>query len=176
MSLLGVTGRRRFAFGVAASLVLSTVTSMMASAPAEARRHHHHLFHRAGGGGGGYHPPFSAIVVDAKTGKTLFEADAKAERHPASITKVMTLYLLFEQLEHGAMTMDTQLRVSAHAASMAPTKLGLDPGETIAVSDAIKAVVTKSANDMAVTIAEAIAGSEDAFAAMMTRKAHALGM
>ncbi len=174
MSLFGVMGRRRFILGVAASLTLSVVTGVMATAPAEARHRHH--FHRVGGGGGGYQPPFSAIVVDAKTGKTLYAADPKAPRHPASITKVMTLYLLFEQLERGSMTMDTKLRVSEHAASMAPTKLGLDPGDTIAVSDAIKSVVTKSANDMAVTIAEAIGGSEDAFADMMTRKAHALGM
>jgi D-alanyl-D-alanine carboxypeptidase len=155
---------------------LSTVTGLITSAPAEARWHHHrHHYHRVSGGGG-YHPPFAAIVVDAKTGKALFAADAKEPRHPASITKVMTLYLLFEQLERGAMTMDTRLRVSEHAASMAPTKLGLDPGDTIPVGDAIKAVVTKSANDMAVAIAEAIGGSEDAFAEMMTRKAHALGM
>ena len=173
MSLSGVGERRRFAFGVAASLLLSIVTSVIATAPAEARRHHQR-FHRLGGGG--YHPPFSAIVVDAKAGKVLYAADAKGSRHPASITKVMTLYLLFEQLERGAITMDTLLRVSQHAASMAPTKLGLDPGDTIAVSDAIKAVVTKSANDMAVAIAEQIGGSEDAFAEMMTRKAHALGM
>ncbi len=125
---------------------------------------------------GDYHPPFSAIVVDAKAGKVLYAVDARERRHPASLTKVMTLYLLFEQLERGAITMDTRIPVSAHAASMAPTKLGLDPGDTIAVSDAIKAVVTQSANDMAVAIAEEIGGSEDAFAEMMTRKAHALGM
>jgi D-alanyl-D-alanine carboxypeptidase len=174
MSLIGVGKRRRLALGVAASLLLSTVSGLMLTAPAEARRHHHH-FHRYGGGGG-YHPPFSAIVVDAKSGKVLYSADAKEQRHPASITKVMTLYLLFEQLEHGNMTMETRLRVSEHAASMAPTKLGLRPGDTIAVSDAIKAIVTKSANDMAVAVAEAIGGSEEAFAELMTRKAHALGM
>jgi D-alanyl-D-alanine carboxypeptidase len=178
MSLLGVGKRRRLAFGVAASMVLSTITGLTATEPAQARHHHHrhHLFHRYGGGGGGYQPPFSAIIVDAKTGKVLYSADAKGSRHPASITKVMTLFLLFEQLERGAMTMETRLRVSEHAASMAPTKLGLAPGDTIAVSDAIKAIVTKSANDMAVAVAENIAGSEEAFAALMTRKAHALGM
>jgi D-alanyl-D-alanine carboxypeptidase len=88
----------------------------------------------------------------------------------------MTLYLLFEQIDRGALSMDSQLRISQYAASMAPTKLGLPPGATIAVSDAIKAVVTQSANDIAVAIAEAIGGSEDSFAEMMTRKAHALGM
>ncbi|MFI5016110.1 MAG: serine hydrolase [Hyphomicrobiales bacterium] len=175
MWLLGVGQRRRFAIGIAASLGLAIVTAVVATAPAEARHHSRfHRFHRVGAGA--YHPPFSAIVVDAKAGKVLYSVEAKAPRHPASITKVMTLYLLFEQLERGAMTMDTQLRVSEHAASMAPTKLGLDPGDTISVSDAIKAVVTKSANDMAVAIAEQIGGSEEAFAELMTRKARALGM
>jgi D-alanyl-D-alanine carboxypeptidase len=173
MSLSGVGKRRRFAFGVLAPLVLAIVTGMGATGPAEAR-HHHHRFHRFLAGG--YHPPFSAIVVDAKAGKVLYSSDAKAQRHPASLTKVMTLYLLFEQLERGTIAMDTRLRVSAHAASMAPTKLGLDPGDTIAVSDAIKAVVTQSANDMAVAIAEQIGETEDGFADMMTHKARSLGM
>ena len=85
-------------------------------------------------------------------------------RHPASITKVMTLYMLFEQLERGRLALNTPLRVSAHAAAQAPSKLGLEPGETIAVEDAIKALVTKSANDVAVVVAENLAGSEEAFA------------
>jgi D-alanyl-D-alanine carboxypeptidase len=157
-------------------LALAAFTGVFAASPAEARHHHHHHHHLHRFVGGGYRPPFSAIVVDAKAGKVLYAVDAKERRHPASLTKVMTLYLLFEQLERGAITMDTRIPVSAHAASMAPTKLGLDPGDTIAVSDAIKAVVTQSANDMAVAIAEEIGGSEDAFAEMMTRKAHALGM
>jgi D-alanyl-D-alanine carboxypeptidase len=116
------------------------------------------------------------MVVDAKTGKVLYSENPDALRHPASITKVMTLYLLFEQLQRGKMTLDTELTVSAYAARQAPSKLGLNPGDTIRVEDAIKAVVTKSANDIAVVIAESIGGSEQNFAAMMTRKAHALGM
>lgn len=174
MCLRCVGAHRRSAFGVLASVMLAALAGSFSAAPAEARHHHHHFLHHFAGGG--YHPPFSAIVVDAKAGKVLYALDAKESRHPASLTKVMTLYLLFEQLERGALTMDTRIPVSAHAASMAPTKLGLDPGETIAVSDAIKAVVTQSANDMAVAIAEEIGGSEDAFAEMMTRKAHSLGM
>jgi D-alanyl-D-alanine carboxypeptidase len=158
-----------------ATLALAALAGIISATPAEARHHyHHHHLHRFVDGG--YHPPFSAVVVDAKAGKVLYAVDARERRHPASLTKVMTLYLLFEQLERGAITMDTRIPVSAHAASMAPTKLGLDPGDSIAVSDAIKAVVTQSANDMAVAIAEKIGGSEDAFADMMTRKAHALGM
>ena len=97
-------------------------------------------------------------------------------RHPASVTKVMTLYLLFEQLEKGHLRLDSPLMISPHAAAQAPSKLGLQPGETIEVEHAIKAVVTKSANDIAVAIAENVGGDEDSFARMMTSKAHALGM
>ncbi len=88
----------------------------------------------------------------------------------------MTLYLLFERLESGKMKLDTEMPVSEHASEQAPTKLGLRPGQTIAVEDAIKGLVTRSANDAAVVIAEAIAGDEDDFAKLMTRKARALGM
>jgi D-alanyl-D-alanine carboxypeptidase len=115
-------------------------------------------------------------VVDANSGRVLHAANPDSLRHPASITKIMTLYLLFEQLEAGRVRLDTQLPVSAHAASQAPSKLDLRPGQSIAVEDAIKALVTKSANDVAVVIAEAIGGDEDEFARLMTRKARALGM
>ena len=121
-------------------------------------------------------PAFSALVVDANSGRTLYSADENGLRHPASITKVMTLYLLFEELDRGAMTLRTQIPISEHAAAQEPSKLGLAPGDTISADDAIKAVVTRSANDIAVAIAEAVGGSESNFADMMTRKAHALGM
>ena len=121
-------------------------------------------------------PAFSALVVDANSGRTLYSADENGLRHPASITKVMTLYLLFEQLDSGAMTLRTQIPISEHAAAQEPSKLGLAPGDSISVDDAIKAVVTRSANDIAVAIAEAVGQSESNFADMMTRKAHALGM
>jgi D-alanyl-D-alanine carboxypeptidase len=121
-------------------------------------------------------PAFSALVVDANSGKTLYSADENGLRHPASITKVMTLYLLFEKLDRGAMTLQTEIPISAHAAAQEPSKLGLQPGDTISVEDAIKAVVTRSANDVAVAIAEAVGQTEDNFADMMTRKAHELGM
>ena len=88
----------------------------------------------------------------------------------------MTLYLLFEQLDKGALTLQSRIPISEHAAAQEPSKLGLEPGETISVEDAIKAIVTRSANDVAVAIAEAIGGDESTFAEMMTRKAHALGM
>ena len=138
------------------------------SSPAEARRRPRNT--------GGYSPPYAAMVVDAKTGRTLHAENEDALRHPASVTKVMTLYLLFEQLERGKISLATPLRVSANAAAQAPSKLGLDAGETIEVEDAIQALVTKSANDVAVVVAENLGGSEEAFAAEMTRKARALGM
>ncbi len=115
-------------------------------------------------------------MVDANSGRTLYGVAEDGLRHPASVTKVMTLYLLFEELEKGAMTLQTRIPISEHAAAQEPSKLGVKPGETISVDDAIKAVVTRSANDVAVAIAEAIGRDETSFAEMMTRKAHALGM
>ena len=119
---------------------------------------------------------YAAYVVDAKTGKALHEASADSLRHPASLTKIMTLYMLFEQLEAGKIKLNTPMDVSAEAASQPPTKLGVRPGQTLEVEDAIKALVTKSANDAAVVVAEALAGDEETFAQQMTRKARALGM
>jgi D-alanyl-D-alanine carboxypeptidase len=148
------------------------------AAPAEARgwRHYHHAMRYAARAPAPADPAFAAIVVDANAGRTLYAANENEPRHPASLTKVMTLYLLFEQLDKGAMTMQTEIPISEHAAAQEPSKLGLEPGDTIAVEDAIKAIVTRSANDVAVAIAEAIGGDEAHFADMMTRKAHALGM
>ncbi len=123
-----------------------------------------------------YAPPYAAMVVDGKSGKILYAENPDALRHPASVTKVMTLYLLFEQIERGKMTLDTPLKVSAFAERQAPSKLALGAGDTIRVEDAIKALVTKSANDVAVVVAENIGGSEPAFAQLMTKKARALGM
>src|SRR5216683_258883 len=107
---------------------------------------------------------------------TLSANNPDASRHPASLTKIMTLYLLFERLDAGKMKLDTEMEVSEHASEQAPTKLGLRPGQTIRVEDAIKGLVTRSANDAAVVIAEAIGGNEGDFARQMTRKARALGM
>src|ERR1700728_1694119 len=99
-----------------------------------------------------------------------------APRHPASLTKIMTLYMLFERLDAGKIKLDTPLKVSEHAADQDPTKLDLKPGQPIPVEDAIKGIVTRSANDAAVVVAESLGGSEDEFAKLMTQKAHALGM
>jgi len=121
-------------------------------------------------------PSSSAIVVDGNSGNVLYSAKSDELRHPASLTKIMTLYLLFERMETGKFKLNSQLSVSQHASVQAPSKLGLRPGQTITVEDAIRAMVTKSANDVAVVVAEAVGGSEGEFADMMTKKAHALGM
>src|SRR6202166_1227565 len=143
------------------------------SADARRSRHRHARQDEAGES---YNPAFSSIIVDGNSGATLSSSNPDGSRHPASLTKIMTLYLLFERLDAGKMKLDTEMEVSEHASEQAPTKLGLRPGQTIRVEDAIKGLVTRSANDAAVVIAEAIAGDEDDFAKLMTRKAHALGM
>jgi D-alanyl-D-alanine carboxypeptidase len=150
---------------------------------ADARRHHHSQVHHAHAGRGhrharleDYSPPFASIVVDGNSGAVLQAASSDALRHPASLTKVMTLYLLFERLESGRLRLDSALKISEHASEQAPTKLGLKPGQTISIEDAIKGIVTKSANDAAVAVAENLGGDEESFAKLMTQKAHALGM
>ncbi len=165
-----VQSRSRTVPTLAATLAAAAVLTALAS-PAEARRRSHHAR-----SGGGYNPPYAAMVVDVKTGRTLHAVNEDALRHPASITKVMTLYMLFEQMEKGRFALDSELTVSAKAAMQAPSKLGLRPGSTITVEDAIKALVTKSANDVACAIGENISGSEERFAQAMTAKARALGM
>jgi D-alanyl-D-alanine carboxypeptidase len=155
-----VMGGARFALIVC---LVAAMTAVPAEAKKKRKRSH-------------YSPPQAAMVVDFYSGKILYAQHIDAKRYPASITKVMTLYLLFEQLRDGHMTRNTKLKVSAKAASRPPSKLGLKPGSTISVSDAMYALVTKSANDVAAVVAENIAGSEAAFARMMTQKARAIGM
>jgi D-alanyl-D-alanine carboxypeptidase len=123
-----------------------------------------------------YSPPYASIVVDGNSGAVLQASSPDALRHPASLTKVMTLYLLFARLDAGKIELTTPLAVSEHASEQDPTKLDLKPGQTITVEDAIKGVVTKSANDAAVAIAENLGGDESSFAKLMTQTAHALGM
>jgi D-alanyl-D-alanine carboxypeptidase len=118
----------------------------------------------------------AAIVVDGSTGAVLYQAGADLPRIPASLTKMMTLYLTFEALQSGRISKDTQIPVSAHAASQEPSKLGVRPGRTIDVDTAIKALVVKSANDIAVALAEYLGGTEEQFAAQMTAKGRQLGM
>jgi D-alanyl-D-alanine carboxypeptidase len=147
---------------------------------AEARASSHHAkqntkHHRAVHGPN-YHPPYAAIVVDANSDQVLHDASADEPRHPASLTKIMTLYLLFEQIEAGKFKLDTALQVSTHAALQRPTKLGLKANQTLSVEEAIKGMCTKSANDAAVVVGEAVGGNEEEFAKLMTEKARALGM
>jgi len=165
------------------TLATLTAATFVPGEQAQARHHrhhhasrHHHHHHARNSDSDSYSPPFSSIIVDANSGATLQANAPDGVRHPASLTKIMTLYLLFERLEGGKMTLDTEMPVSEHAAEQAPTKLGLRPGQSIRVEDAIKGLVTRSANDAAVVIAEAIGGDEEAFAKQMTRKARALGM
>lgn len=121
-------------------------------------------------------PAYASIVVDAETGEVLFARYADNRRYPASVTKVMTLYLAFEALAAGRARLDDVITVSPRAASQPPSKLGLGAGQTITLEDAIKATAVRSANDMAVAIAEHISGSEARFTAQMTLKAQELGM
>src|SRR4051794_31825627 len=145
---------------------------------AEARRHRRHYAHHRvqRDVSESSSPKFASIIVDGNSGSVLQATSPDGIRHPASLTKIMTLYLLFERLESGKLKLDTEMPVSQHAADQDPTKLNLRAGQTIRVEDAIKGLVTRSANDAAVVIAEAIGGDEDDFAQMMTRKARSLGM
>ncbi|RUT83313.1 MULTISPECIES: D-alanyl-D-alanine carboxypeptidase [unclassified Mesorhizobium] len=118
----------------------------------------------------------AAIVVDAKTGKVLYSADANGRRYPASLTKMMTLYLTFEAMAKGKISRNTPVVFSAKASAEAPTKLGVKPGGSVTVETAILSVVTKSANDSATALGEMLGGNETTFARMMTAKARALGM
>ncbi len=116
------------------------------------------------------------LVIDANTGRVLYQASADELRFPASLAKLMTLYLIFEAIEQGRLTYRTKVRFSANAANAAPTRLDVEEGAEIDLIDAIKALITKSANDVAVAVAEHMAGSEARFAQLMTQKAHQLGM
>lgn len=118
----------------------------------------------------------AALVIDANTGRVLQERSADDLRFPASLVKLMTLYMLFEQIEFGRMTYRTKIRFSAHAVGQKPSKLDVDEGSEIEALDAIKALITKSANDVAVAVAEHVGGSEERFAQLMTQKARQLGM
>ena len=166
----GACVQRRVRWSLLGLATLLAVASISTDADARGIGHRHHRAAES------YDPSYSSIVVDANSGAVLQATNADSPRHPASLTKVMTLYLLFERLEAGKIKMSTVMQVSAHAAAQAPSKLGLKPGQTIDVETAIRAIVTKSANDVAVVVAEALDGSEENFARQMTAKARALGM
>lgn len=119
---------------------------------------------------------YAGIVIDARTGKTLYDYKADEKRYPASLTKMMTLYMLFEAMKQGKVKKSTKIRISSHAASMEPSKLGIKAGGSLTAEQAIYALVTKSANDVAAALGEHLAGTESNFGVMMTRKAQQLGM
>ncbi|MFD2738202.1 serine hydrolase [Sulfitobacter aestuarii] len=120
--------------------------------------------------------PYAAYVIDARSGEELYSRNADTRLHPASLTKMMTLYIAFQAIEHGEISLDTKVKISKNAAAEPPSKLGLRFGQEIALRYLIRAAAIKSANDAATAIGEAIGGSEAAFAARMNRTAKALGM
>jgi len=141
---------------VALGLFAAVLSAGLGAAPSEAR--------------------YAAMVVDADTGEVLFSRNGQAIRYPASLTKMMTLYLAFDALDNGTLKLNQKLKVSKRAAGQTPSKLGLKAGGTITTRHAILAMVTKSANDAATVVAEAIGGTEVKFAKMMTSKARSMGM
>jgi D-alanyl-D-alanine carboxypeptidase len=120
--------------------------------------------------------PHAAMVIDGNTGAILMNESGDEPRYPASLTKMMTLYMVFEQIEAGRLTMETRLKVSREANAAKPSKLDLEPGEEITVGDSVRALITKSANDASIVLAEAVGGTHRDFAALMTAKARSLGM
>jgi D-alanyl-D-alanine carboxypeptidase len=168
-----VSPARRLVVSVLATAL--ALTGLAGSAEAKARHKH------SGGALSSFlhfttQPKYASIVVDAKSGEVLYEQNADAQRYPASITKIMTMYLTFEALAGHRLSFDDRLTVSPHAEAMIPSKIGLRPGQTISVRDAMDAIAVHSANDMAVVMAEKLGGTEAHFAELMTAKAKQLGM
>jgi D-alanyl-D-alanine carboxypeptidase len=153
-----------------AVLVLAGLVLSASTADAKKRKRHRHVAPEP------YVEKHASIVIEAATGRVLYERMASEERYPASLTKMMTLYLLFDHLQQGKISLSTMMTASRYASSQEPTKLGLKPGDEVMVEDAIKALIVRSANDVAVMVAEHLGGNEYQFAARMTGKARELGM
>jgi D-alanyl-D-alanine carboxypeptidase len=170
--VLSIAGRVRVLPLYLTRIAMAAVLAggLVATSPAMARQHPARAEPAYSG------PTWEAILVDAETGQVLRELNADRSTYPASLTKMMTLYLTFEALNQGRITLDTPFTVSSYAASRAPSKLALEPGEPVRAQELILGVVTKSANDAATVLAEGLGGSEANFAQMMTAKAHQLGM
>lgn len=149
---------RAFAAAAKSLILAGAIVTVVHAAPAEAN------------------PKYAGIVVDARSGKVLYSEDADALRYPASLTKMMTLYLTFEALEAGKIRLNTRVPVSRNAAAEPPSKLGVGAGNSLTVEQAILALVTRSANDVATALGEFLGGSEERFGRIMTQKARALGM
>lgn len=160
-----------------AFIVTVAVTGYVDGAYAQESHHHKkHKHHRKPAHAVYTSPHMSSFVMDVDSGKVLEEENPDSLRYPASLTKMMTLYLTFESLKKGTMTLNQQIAVSNHAASQPATNIALSPGQHIAVKDAILSIVVNSANDSAVTLGEALGGTETEFAQKMTKKAAMLGM
>src|SRR5579862_9495640 len=144
---------------------------LLAAVPAVAR-----TWHGAARAVAAYAPTFEWIVLNAETGQVLGQYNADTLTYPASLTKMMTLYLTFEALNQGRITLDQRFVVSQQAAEKSPSKLGLTPGDSVPVLELILGIVTKSANDAAAVLGEGLAGNEARFAQTMTSKARQLGM
>ena len=183
----GGFGAGAAAFTLAAALCAASLCAQPAAARADQHRHYQHkIFHTpalasapapSSAGFGPTAPGASTIVIDAGTGRVIAQNGADVPRYPASLTKLMTLDLAFQALRDGRMTLDTQIPVSYHASAVEPVKLGLQPGSSLSVRQAILAMTTMSANDAATALGEYLGGgSEDRCAQMMTLRAHALGM
>src|SRR5262245_49552086 len=156
---------------VAALVLAGLILSAATADAAKKRKRHRHLAAPVP-----YVERHASIVIDSATGRVLYENMAQESRYPASLTKMMTLYILFDQLQKGTISLSTVLTASPYACSQEPTRLGLKTGDQVSVEDAIKALIIRSANDVAVMVAEHLSGSEYAFAARMTGKARELGM
>lgn len=128
------------------------------------------------GGGAAQAAPYAALVMDARTGEVLHSRSADQRLHPASLTKMMTLYLAIEAVKEGRLKLDQKVRVSSNAARQPPSKIGLRTGQRVTIRHLMRAAAVKSANDAAMALAEAVGGSKEGFARMMTQKARALGM
>ena len=168
--MMGLVGRAISRLGFV--LALAGLAALLPHGTAEAAKKKAASHHAAAP----WNPHYSAILIDADTGEVLHQVDADQQSYPASLTKMMTLYLLFERLHTGKVNFDTTFTVSQHASVMEPSKLSLRPGMSVRVEDLMFGVITKSANDAAVVIAEGLDGSETAFAAEMTATAERLGM
>jgi D-alanyl-D-alanine carboxypeptidase len=155
--------------------IIIVLAALLIPSDASAKRHHHKPHHKAKLTVDS-EATYADIVIDAETGLVLHATNPERLRHPASLTKMMTLYLTFQALDSGRLHLNQYLPISVNAAEQPPSKLGLRPGQRIRVEDAILGLVTESANDDAVVLAEWMGGSENGFGQMMTRQAHALGM
>lgn len=161
----------------ASALILAICCVVLFAAhPAEAKKHVHHGKGHVSRAAGVSDARYADIIMNPVTGEIYHEHDPDGKRYPASLTKMMTLYLLFEALEQHKVKLDTKLDISDYAATMPQTNLSLTPGDTIEVETAIKALVVRSANDVAVVVGEGLGGNVDDFAVMMTAKARTLGM